>query len=338
MSHTFQPEPLPQGSPPSQGVDPRGLQEAMEYVGSIAAEHGNSQSLAVRNGCVIWAGPDIDNKHTIWSCTKSFMSMTLGLLIDDGRCTLQTRAADWAPALKEHYPDVTLRQFANFTSGYRQAGDDPMAPFTPGPPLYPPGTMFHYSQSSDELANILTRIAAEPLRDLFRRRIAEPIGLDPAGWSWGDWGEVDGLTVCGGSGSYEKGISITARELAKVGVLFVGGGNWRGRQLLSRRWVEESTSPQVAVTTPVYDRQAWYQRLPGSYGLNWWVNGPTPQGRLMWPAAPPRTAAIQGNLNNFCFVIPEWQMVLVRMGTDARITNDLYDGFFERMRKALGPR
>lgn len=329
-----------QATPESQGLDSARLQEAMDRLAEIACDQGNTQSLVIRNGTMVWHGPDIDNKHTVWSCTKSFMAMSLGLLVDDGKCTLDSVAADFLPCLKEHYPTVTLRQFANFTSGYAGKAEEPDETlahliFEPSKPLYAPGTMFHYSQSSDQLANVLTRIAGEPLRDLFRRRIAEPAAMAPAAWSWGDFGEIDRLAVCGGSGSYEKGISITARQIARMGWLLANGGAWNGRQLLSREYVREMTSPQVANTVPPYDPQAWYLRLPGSYGVNTWINGITPGGKRMWPDAPPGVSVIQGNMNNFCFAIPEWRMVLVRMGTDGRINNDRYTEVFARLRLAL---
>jgi len=329
-----------EATPESQGLDSAKLDQAMRQLDEITLDQGTSQSLVIRNGRLLWQGPDIDNKHTVWSCSKSFLSSTLGLLVDDGKCTLDSVAADFLPPLAEHYPTVTLRQFANFTSGYAGQVEEPSEEvahliFEPTEPLYEPGTMFHYSQSSDQLANLLTRIAGEPLRDLYRRRIAEPIGMDPAGWSWGDWGEIDRLVVCGGSGSYEKGISITARQMARMGWLLANGGQWNGRRVLSREYVEEMTTPQVANTVPPYDGKAWYLRLPGSYGVNIWLNGLTPDGRRMWPDAPGGLCAIQGNMNNICFAVPEWNMVLVRLGTDGRIDNNRYTEVFAKLRLAI---
>jgi len=329
----FPDEEWEEASSESQGVDARRLQEAMDCLAGICLDQGTEQSLVVRNGRLIWQGPDVDNKHTVWSCTKTFMSAAFGLLVDDGKCSPDTLAADADPRLRELYPAVTLRQFASFTSGYAHVDVD--HPFDPVEPLYAPGEYFHYSQSSDELAHVLARIAGEPLRDLFRRRIADRIGMKAGEWSWGDWGVVDGIAVCGGSGSYEKGISITARQMARFGMLYATGGRWRGRQLLSREWIEESCRPQMPNTLPPFDAEAWYLRLPGSYGLNIWLNGITPGDRRMWPDAPPGTVAIQGNMNNICFAIPEWRMVLVRMGTDGRIDLDRYTDVFAALRRAL---
>ena len=59
-----------------------------------------------------------------------------------------------------------------------------------------------------------------PLSNYFRRKIADPIGMDNTQWDWHDWGIIDGLLVNGGAGNKSKGIHISARELARFGHLF----------------------------------------------------------------------------------------------------------------------
>jgi CubicO group peptidase (beta-lactamase class C family) len=331
-----------ESSPEEHGLDGRKLQAAMDVIARISGEQGVRQAVVIRDGRMVWRGDDIDNLHSVWSCTKSILSLTLGLLTEDGRCSLDTPAADLYPPLEELYPTVTLRHMATFTSGYRprEAGAD-AAPFVPASPHFAPGEKFHYSWEPYLLALILTKIAGEPLRDLFRRRVAEPIGLDASAWRWGDWGEFDRLTglrnvpVCGGSGLYDRGVSMTARAMARVGWLMAQGGLWAGRQIVARQWVEQATRPQVPASTPPYEPAAWYRRLPGTYGYYWWTNGIDSLGKRMWPSAPERTFAMQGHLNNVCFVIPPWRMVVVRLGMDLAIDNDLYEEFFAALRQAV---
>jgi len=327
-------------SPESQGVDPQRLAEAIARLEAITLEEGVSQTMVVRHGRVIWAGPDIDNLHPVWSCSKSFTSACLGLLVDDGAVDLDEPVANHLPALAEHYPTATFRHFAAFTVGYahRAAAVDgqPAWPFVPAAPLFAPGERYIYGMATDVLAWALTRIAGEGLAELFRRRIARPIGIPDDQWAWGDWGFIDGLRIHGGSGCYAKGLWITARQMARVGWLWANGGRWGDRQILSRAYVDQATRPQSTPDTPPHDGEAWYKRLPGSYGLNLWVNGLTPDGRRQWPAAPPSTSAIQGNNNNICFILPDWNMVLVRLGTDGIISTDLYDGVLEILGEAIG--
>ena len=72
---------------------------------------------------------------------------------------------------------------------------------------------------------------------------------------------------------------------------------------------------------------------PGVYGLNWWRNGRHPNGKRKWPGAPADTFAASGYNNNDMFVIPGWNVVIVRLGLDQSdhlITDEEY-GHFLRM-------
>ncbi|MFQ5810429.1 MAG: serine hydrolase domain-containing protein [Armatimonadota bacterium] len=333
--------------PASQRVDPQKLDAAMEYLAEAFKDTGGiRETVVIRNGRMIWQGEDIDRRHSIWSASKSYASTVLGLLIDDGKCTLDTPAKDIIPELAERYPTVTLRHFATMTSGYDAEGggygkSDPLdgskTPFDPTTPLFAPGARFGYwDDAMRQFGNILTQIAGEPLEATFKRRIADPISMDPAQWRWRSRGTVKGLLVNDAAG----GIDTTARELARFGHLFLNRGNWSGRQLVSAAWVDQATAVHVPATIPhnaISDRQ---KRIDGRgvYGLNWWVNGIKPDGTRKWPAATARTYAASGFNENKCFVIPEWGMVVVRMGTEGRPDNidEVWSTFFGKLREALG--
>jgi CubicO group peptidase (beta-lactamase class C family) len=113
-----------EATPESQGVDSAKLKEAAELLARTAGADGARELVVIRHGRMIYKGDDIDKRHGVWSATKSFTSTVLGLLIADGKCTLDTRVADVLPELKAHYPDVTLRHFTTMTSGYRAVGDE----------------------------------------------------------------------------------------------------------------------------------------------------------------------------------------------------------------------
>lgn len=323
-------------SPPAgaEVASPEAVEKAVASLESVLGKEKNAGTMIVQDGYVLWMGPDVDNKRIIWSCTKSFLSTCLGLLWDDGKCAPDDLAATYLPELAKDYPTVTLRQLATFTSGVNLGRLE----LAPGQPNFPPGTAIHYSPESDLLALILTKIAGEPLRDLFKRRIADPIGMDPAGWEWKSVHERDGVAVNGGAGLPENGMHMTARNLARFGWLYANGGNWDGKSLISRRYIEEATRPQVDVKTPMFAPSEWYKPLPGTYGLNWWTNGITTAGRRIWPSAPATTFAAQGNKNNICIIVPEWKLVLVRTGQDEIIDVSLFDGALGLLGAGRSPR
>ena len=144
-----------QASPESQGVNPEKLNDAMDYIQANAGGPGAAEALVVRHGQVIWKGSQTDVRHSSWSCSKSFASTVLGLLIEDGKCTLDTKAVTVVPKIAGQHPayaDITLRHFVTMTSGYDGVGgsyadkkmDGSLTWFDPAPPLFPPGSAFSY--------------------------------------------------------------------------------------------------------------------------------------------------------------------------------------------------
>jgi CubicO group peptidase (beta-lactamase class C family) len=337
-----------QAEPESQGVDSAKLDEAVSYLKSHSGHDGITELVIIRNGYMIWRGTNIDKMHGVWSLTKSFTSTVLGLLIDDDRATLDTLARDYVPSMAASYPDVTLRHFTTMTSGYYAIGDKPrgsykhgpsVTPFIPAPtPLFkPPGSRYAYWDSAmNQFANVLTRIAGEPIETLFKRRIADPIGMDRSKWDWGDFGQIDGIVINGGAGNNNKHIFISSRQLARFGLLFLNRGRWKGKQLISASWVDMATKPQVPASTHLEPLSGADGR--GVYGFNWWTNGIGPDGKRKWPGAPADTYSASGYNNNDMFIIPEWNMVIVRLGLDQRdfvITDVIYSTFLEKVGQAI---
>jgi CubicO group peptidase (beta-lactamase class C family) len=156
--------------------------------------------------------------------------------------------------------------------------------------------------------------------------------MNPSGWNWGDFGEVDGIVVNGGSGNGNKHVFISARELARFGHLFLNRGKWKDKQLISAAWVDAATKAHVPASMPLEDLSGADGR--GTYGYNWWANGVKPNGKRKWPDAPAGTYAASGYNNNDMFVIPEWNMVIVRLGLDqqqVKISDAIYGQFIRRI-------
>jgi len=347
---TFPGKDWEEATPESQGLDFAKLKEALDYLAENSGSDGIKEMVIIRNGYLIWRGDSIDKVHGVWSLTKSFTSTTLGLLVDDAKCTLDTLAMDYIPDMAKTYPAIALRHFTTMTSGYYAVGDKPTGSYVHGPsktpfkpahtPLFsPPGSRYAYWDSAmNQFANVLSHIAEEPIEELVKKRIADPIGMNPDNWNWGDFGEIDGIMVNGGSGNNNKHIFISARELARFGHLFLSRGKWNGEQLISAGWVDAASSVQVPASMTLDELSGADGR--GVYGYNWWVNGIKADGKRKWPGAPLGTYSASGYNNNDMFVIPEWNMVIVRLGLDqdeVPITDRIYSTFLEKVAQAIKP-
>lgn len=319
-------------TPASQGMDPSKTQAAIDHVRAVTGKDGTDQMLIVRNGYMVWQGPDVARQQRVWSCTKSFLSTCVGLAWDDGRLTPDTLAKDVLPQLSALYPTVTVAQLGTFTSGYAFEGTNVLTPATP---LYAPGTAFNYSRESDLLAALVTRVEGRSLEALFRDRIGNHIGITPDDMTWESFGKDGAVDLFGGSGTPGCSVLINALAMARFGWLFANDGVWAGQRLISQRYIDYATVARTSTNTPPHDPKAWYIHLPGNYGLNWWTNGMLPEGGRLWPHAPARTFAAQGNNNNNCFIIPEWHLVVVRLGQDAIVDMKVYDRMFALLGEAL---
>lgn len=335
-----------QATPESQGIDSAKLKAAIEYLHAHAGPDGARELVVVRNGRLIWAGENADAYHPVFSCTKTFTSTVLGLLVEDGKCRLDDPAIAFDPALDDVYPlyaKIRLRHLASMCGGYRgevkdvrkedQPWGDVMAYLNPRQPYFEAGTAVQYNDHDVFLlGKILTLLAREPLQEVFQRRIAGPIGMTR--WEWGVSGTVDGIALHnppgnpGGSGA--GGVKITPGDMARFGLLMLHRGNWKGKQLLSAAFVDEATSNQVPLTCGFRNRD-----FRGRYGYYWWVNGVMVDGKRPWPSAPPKTYMSHGAGGNFCCVVPEWDLVLVRMGRPS-IGDRLWDAFFAKLAHAVG--
>ena len=108
-------------SPQSRGVNAVGLQKSLDYLGANAGGVGTDEMVIIRDGYLIWQGPGADNVHEIYSCTKTFTSTAMGLLITDGTITADDFAVEYLPSLDDRYPQyarIRLSHLAAMTSGY----------------------------------------------------------------------------------------------------------------------------------------------------------------------------------------------------------------------------
>jgi len=165
--------------------------------------------------------------------------------------------------------------------------------------LQAPGTYWEYNDVRiNQLALALLHLFGRPLPEVFLERILAPLGGGQSfAWHGYDdaWVELPGVgrvpSVPGGS-HWGGGVSISARDQARIGQLLLDGGAAGGRQLVPRAWIERMTEPSPIA--PFYGRLLWLNR----------------DGRAI-PGASAQTVLMYGAGGHYTWADPATQAVVV---------------------------
>ncbi|MEX3775954.1 serine hydrolase domain-containing protein [Pseudomonas sp. MYb118] len=278
--------------------------------------------LVIRDGQLIYeryAGPTkADTPHLTWSISKSLMATVLGVAYGEGRFKLEDPAAKFYSPLARH-PKLTLADLLHWASGldwqedYEYAplkssvvamlytrGHQDMARFTAGHDAYaPPGQAFRYSSGDSNLLAAALKTIVGPARyaDYPWTALFEPLGIRHAVWETDTTG-----TFVASSYAY-----LTARDLARIGLLMARDGRWGDRQLLPADWVAFNRQPFA------HYQAHQDEAVPGGH---WWLNRAADGAAQPWPDAPPDTFAALGHWGQAMYVIPSERLVIVRYGDD----------------------
>ena len=322
--------------PESQGFSTEKLNSLKE---SLAAR-GTKALLVIKNDRVVceWyaGGHGRHKKHYTASLAKALTGgMSLLITLNDGLIAVDDTACKYIPQWKDDpkKSKITIRHLATHSSGIEDAEQDNIPhmqlpgwkggfwrkdcdPFTlsrdNAPVIFAPGSKYAYSNPGMAILSYAVTAGLRgtehgDVRTLLRERIMRPIGVDDSEWSigYGKTYKVDGLNLVAnwGGGSY------TARAVARVGRLMLREGDWQGKQLISRRWVE---------TVLQYAQTPKPPRPPGNpqpaCGLGWYTNFDA-----VWPKVPRDAFAGAGAGNQVLLVVPSLKLIVVRNG------GNLYD-------------
>lgn len=200
-------------------------------------------------------------RRNVYSATKSFTSCAVGFAVQEGLLSLDEKLTD---AFREDLPDVvdenlqqaTVRDLLTMCLGQEEAHlmgeqrpfyqeDDWVKMSLAIPFKFKPGTHFVYNNVGPYLAGILVqRRSGCDLISYLTPRLFDHLEIKRPMW------ETDPLGRSFGAG----GLFLTLSELHKFGLFYLDKGKWNGRQLLSERWIEESTK---AADSPEYGYLFW---------------------------------------------------------------------------------
>jgi CubicO group peptidase (beta-lactamase class C family) len=245
-----------------------------------------------------------------WSMSKSVMNALVGVLVQEGRLTVDAPA----PIPEWHQPGdprarITLDQLLRMSSGLRfeEKQDSPrsdvmrllfgvgdIARFvTSRETAFAPGSHWEYSNAASNIISVAIR---NVLRDRStylafpKRALFGPLGMSTAVL------ETDAAgTFIGSSYMY-----ATARDWARFGMLYLRDGVWNGIRILPPGWVD-------------YTRTAAPADEARRYGAHFWLEIPLEYGGSN-PRLPVPGLHAAGHEGQFVTIVPSHDLVIVRLG------------------------
>lgn len=207
--------------------------------------------LLVRHGKVAaegyWAPYAGDSMHRMYSVSKSFVSLAVGLMVDQGQLHLDDQVVKFFPdkqpdKVHPYLESATVRDLLMMatphnSTTYTRTDKDWAWTFFNKKPSHPPGTLFSYDTSATvTLTTIVERISGMPFLEYMRPFLLDPIGFSADAWCI----QCPEGTSWGGSG-----VICTLKDMAKVAWVCMNGGRWGQRQLLPEGYVQAATSKQI---------------------------------------------------------------------------------------------
>ena len=246
-------------SPESQGV-PTGA--IIAFMDDLEHDKLNMHSIMLlRNGKILaecyWPFFSADKKHRMYSVSKSFTSAAIGMMIDEGKISLDDKVADFFP---EFIPDnphpyvlqATVRNLltmSTFNPSTASGHDDWVKAFFQDPrEKIEPGSRFSYDTSATNvLCGIVEKLNGKPILD-YMRPVFDEIGISKDIWCIRS---PDGRSWTG------SGIMCTTEDFARFALLCMHMGEWNGKQLISREYMKAATSRQIDNGDQGYGYQFW---------------------------------------------------------------------------------
>ncbi len=290
----------------------------------LQKEHQKMKTVAfliIKNDSIFsenyYLGYHKDSLSNSFSMAKSMTEALLGKAIKDGLVSWNDKVIKYIPQLKGKYADeVTVRHVASMSSGSDWI-EDYYNPFHITTKAYfcddlnrlmteevhidhKPGEKFHYLSGDTQLMGmIIAKATGMTLSDYMSQSFWKPMGARKyALWTLDNQGKTEKAFCC---------INANARDFARFGKLYEHLGNWEGKQILDTAYVIKSLSAPLKETP--------------YYGYSWWLSNY--KGK--------KIAYMRGVLGQYVIIIPEDQVIIVRLGQKLDFTpngkphrNDFY--------------
>jgi CubicO group peptidase (beta-lactamase class C family) len=208
------------------------------------------------------------------SVTKSIASILIGIAFHQGIINsindpIFMFFPEYEHLKNESNEEISLKHILTMTPGFEwnevstfvvsQENDNVIGHYTnyiehvlSKPVIHTPGTHWYYNSGCAILAGgVIKNLTNVQPVEYARRFLFEPLIITD--WFWPGLPQTDGLTGTHGA------LFLSARDMAKIGQLYLNGGNWNGQQIVAESWINESVNPFINVWGNV------------DYGYLWWT-------------------------------------------------------------------
>ncbi len=256
-------------SPSSQQMDEGKI---TELESALQEANGLYSFLVIRNGKIVSetyrSGASRNALLHLRSVTKSVTGLLAGISMYNGSIESEDQfITNYFPELPTNtgWQNVKLEHLLNMLTGmdwreerdldeYENNLNDPLTYIFSKPIIHTPGTTYEYNSTSSHLLSyILQRTNTLTPGEFAQSVLWDPLGIN--GYNW----ETDGNRVERGG----AGLELTARDLAKIGLLYLQDGRWDNQQIVSKSWVDETLNHPLDLggySASGHRRNYWWTR------------------------------------------------------------------------------
>jgi len=253
------------------------------------------------------------------SAQKSIVSVLVGIARQKGLLKLSDPVDEhlgqgWSKAPREKEAKITLRELITMSSGLNiDLGYEA-----------PPGTKWKYNtQAYSRSLQVVAAASGMSPNELTKKWLTAPLGMADSRWVDRGLKRIEEKTGVKQRTANTLGFATSARDLARVGLMLLAGGDWNGEAIVSdKTYLADSVKPS--------------QKMNPAYGYLWWLNSSARpvasngqrRSRALVPSAPADLFAAQGALGRRLWVVPSLGIVATRLGDDPRASGR---GDFDRL-------
>jgi hypothetical protein len=249
-------------------------------------------------------------RFTSWSIAKTYVSTLVGIAIDEGKVkSIDDDITDYVPELKgSGYEKATIRDILQMSSGvvwnenYSDTESDiwrmmqdvvfhkmPVKDFLKTLHGGQPHTFNYKSTDTEVLAFLIENVYKKPLHKVLSDKLWKPLGMTSDAYLNQDLNQRDFAFSF---------INAPLQDLAKLGQLYLQDGEWRGKQIVSAKWVKEATTPVDA------DLQPNAAAPHFGFQYQWWV----PEGATFG-----REFSAMGSYGQYVYVDKDAKVVIAKV-------------------------